>query len=126
MYNRTNERKMYRSPNLKEKYLDGEILFRQYYAMGEARSINRLTKFAISQGMTSSTGKLPTTMGVWKSIWRWASLKENRDTAWKIYKESTNKTFAEWIEYMRDNIRTAWQHPTEAKYTKFLKDNGWS
>lgn len=130
----TNERRrMKRNPNLKEKYLDGEVLFRKYFEMGEAKSIKRLARWAISVGMAKPTKVsknnpegIPT-MGVWKSMWRWASLKENRDTAWEIYKKyNSKKSFAEWVEYMKDNIHTAWQHSTEAKYNKFLKDNGWT
>lgn len=115
-----------RNPNLREKYLDGENLFRKYYEMGDAKSIGRLTKYAISQGMTSSSGQEPTQMGVWKSMWRWASLKENRETAWKIYKQfNPSHTPEYWVEYMIGNIKTAWQFPTNSKYIRFLKENGW-
>lgn len=123
---------MKRSPNLRDKYLDGEKLFRQYYAMGEAKSVQKLARWAISVGMANHTkiGRynpegLPT-MGVWKAMWRWASLQDNRETAWQIYKSNTNKSVDEWVEYMKDNIRTAWQHTTQAKYEAFLKENGWS
>jgi hypothetical protein len=116
-----------RSPNLREKYLDGEKLFRKYYEMGESRTINLLTEWAILDGMTSSTGKSPTPMGVWKSIWRWASLKENRDLAWKIYREHCGKfNYGEWkLDMIHIKIPSAWQHTSEVKRQKFLRENGW-
>lgn len=117
---------MIRNSNLKEKYLDGEVLFRKYYEMGDARTIQRLRKFAVSQGMSSSTGKEPTPMGVWKAMWRWASLKENCQSAFEIYRTWTSKEFDEWNEYMLKTIKTAWQFTTVAKYQRFLKQNGWS
>ena len=112
----------------KETYLNGDVLFRKYYEMGDAKSITRLRKFAISQGMVSSTGKEPTDMGVWKAMWRWASLKENAYKAWEIYsnRDGQECNFDEWVEVMKKTIRAAWQHPTEAKYNRFLKENGWA
>ncbi len=115
-----------RNPNLREKYLDGGKLFRKYFEMGDVKSIGRLTKFAISQNMTSSTGQKPTQMGVWKSMWRWASLKENSEIAWQIVQEyNAYKSWSEFCADMKDKILTAWQHPTNKKYEKFLKENGW-
>ena len=116
-----------RSPNLREKYLDGERLFRKYYEMGEDRTIQLLTEWAILDGMTSSKGTLPTPMGVWKSMWRWASLKENRDLAWKIYMEHCGKiNYAEWkLEMIHIKVPSAWQHNSQVKRDKFLRENGW-
>jgi|SRR5690349_1188727 len=117
-----------RNKNLREKYLDGERLFRKYFEMGESRSIYLLTEWAKTEGMKSSKGNEPTPMGVWKAIWRWASLQENFQTAWKIYQDNNDN--ASWSNYRKDMIKTripsAWQHATQAKYHKFLKDNGWS
>ena len=113
----------------KETYLNGEVLFRKYYEMGDAKSITRLRKFAISQGMMSSTGKEPTDMGVWKAMWRWASLKENRDAAWMIAINDYLSHGKDAVCFRNDvikTIRAAWQHPTEAKYNRFLKENGWA
>ena len=116
----------HRNPNLREKYLDGEKLFRKYWEMGEGRTIALLREWASLQGMKSSRGNEPTDMGVWKSMWRWASLKENRDTAWKIIQEHTNMTFQEYLSDMLiTKIPTAWQHPTNAKRDRFLRENGW-
>ena len=108
--------------NLKEKYMDGGELYRKYWEMGDARNIARLVKY-----VQSKTGTKPTHMGVWKSMWRWASLKENRDIAWEIYQKwNDDVTFEKWTVMMVERIRKAWQHPTDAKYNKFIKDNGWS
>lgn len=117
-----------RNPNLREKYLDGEKLFKKYFEMGESRSITLLTEWAKLEGMKSSKGNEPTPMGVWKSIWRWASLKENGDTAWSIFcAENGNKiSVNEWKNDMiHRKIPSAWQHQTQAKYQKFLRENGW-
>lgn len=123
-----------RPNNLKDKsYLNGEKLFRKYFEMGEAKSVSRLAAWAIADGMAKpikqtkqNPNGLPN-MGVWKSMWRWASLKENRDTAWKIYKESQGKmSWEEWVtDMVETKIPTAWQPPTHAKRDKFLRENGW-
>jgi hypothetical protein len=116
-----------RSPNLREKYLDGEKLFRKYFEMGESRSINLLTEWAITEGMTSSTGQEPTDMGIWKAMWRWASLKENKDVAWKIAFQHGGCTNPdEWEKEMVNiKIPSAWQHSTRAKRERFMRENGW-
>ena len=118
-----------RSPNLREKYLDGEKLFRKYYEMGESRSFALLAEWATLEGMKSSKGQIPTPMGVWKAMWRWASLKANVETAWTIVWENSvqnNITREEWNKQMiRKFIPIAWQHPTNSKKEKFLKENGW-
>ena len=119
-------------PNLTEKYLDAEKLFRKYIEMGEGRTIELLTEWAILEGMESSTGKKPTPMGVWKSIWRWAST--HKDEAWELAKDHTFGTKAnpfkyDWqrwkTEMIKIRIPTAWQHPTVAKKEKFMKEHGW-
>jgi hypothetical protein len=114
-----------RSPNLREKYLDGERLFRKYFEMGENKSIAMLVEWAILEGMKSSTGQEPTPMGVWKSIWRWASLKENKALAYKIAKESGVNTKYWEHDMINKKIPAAWQHPTLIKQERFLKENGW-
>jgi hypothetical protein len=113
--------KKQRHPNLRESYMDGEKLFRKYFEMGDARSIPRL-QLMVKQ----DTGIEPSLMGVWKSMWRWASLSENRDTAWQIYQRwDGSLSYDAWVADMRVRIRRAWQHPTDAKYNKFLRENGW-
>src|SRR5512147_842675 len=113
--------------NLKSSYLDGEKLFRKYYEMGDAKSTSRLAAWAIAEGMAKPvkvTKKNPNglpVMGVWKAMWRWASLKENRVKAYQIYYDSLFKqggqmSFDEWAKDMIETkIPTAWQPPTHAK-----------
>jgi len=94
--------------------------------MGESRTIQLLTEWAILEKMLSSKGNEPTQMGIWKAMWRWASLKENRDTAWGIYKQHNTVSFENWKRKMIEvHIPSAWQHPTIPKRDKFLKENGW-
>lgn len=109
-----------RNPNLRESYLDGEELFYKYFEMGDAKSIPRLVIFMQKKGIQT------TDMGVWKSMWRWASLKENKVAAYRIYKDFGGEaSWEQWVDDMKDIIRTAWQHQTDAKYNRFLRDNGW-
>ena len=116
----------YRNPKY-PKYLDAEKLFRKYWEMGENRSIKLLTEWAILDGMKSSTGSNPTPMGIWKAMWRWASLKENRSTVWYLISlhSSISKEHWEW-DMVNVKIPTAWQHPTRDKKERFMKENGWS
>jgi len=122
-----------RNPNLREKYLDGEKLFRKYFEMGEARTVQKLSRWAINEGMARRVKRtkdnpdgLPT-MGIWKAMWRWASLMENSTIAWNIFNQYIDTV--SWEEYKQDmvthKIKAAWQHPTDKKRNKFLKDNGW-
>jgi hypothetical protein len=116
--------------NLTEKYLDGEVLFRKYFEMGDAKSYGRLARWALSEGMArkinpskSNPDGLPH-MGVWKSMWRWAST--HGDQAWKIYLEHVpDASYEQWILDMRDKILTAWQYTTNSRYERFLKEYGW-
>ena len=126
---------------LRENYLDGERLYRQYFLMGAAASSSRIQKFAVSCGMLSPEGNEPTTMGVWKAMWRWASLKENKDLAFSIfsdYVDNYNWRLPDpdlpwdgdrdelWHEFMMQKIRTAWQFSSERRLRRFLKKNGWT
>jgi hypothetical protein len=112
--------------NLQEKYLDGELLFRTYWEWGSDRNVRALRDWATLNGMKSSKGNTPTTMGIWKAMWRWASLKENKELAWEIINKNSDVTFEQWVKdmiYIR--IPSAWQHPTNVKRDRFLKENGW-
>lgn len=116
---------MDKTKNLRESYLDGEALYRKYFEV-EGFSYQRLQKYAVLMEMVSPDGNPPTLMGVWKSMWRWASLKENKETAWQIYQHlHPEAKRSEWDLLMLDRIRKAWQYRTEARYTRFLRDNGW-
>jgi len=114
--------------NKVNKYLDGETLFREYY-LGGKNTIVTLTEWAILEGMISSKGNKPTQMGIWKSMWRWASLKENKETAWQIIQSSLNGKAPKREHWEYDMIHvkipSAWQHSTQRKLNKFLKKNGW-
>lgn len=125
---------------LRENYLNGEKLFRQYFSMGAGASASRLQKFAITSGMLSPDGNEPTTMGVWKAMWRWASLKENKNTAFSIFCDHVNNynwrnadedlpweegCESVWKLFMEQKIRSAWQF-SERRYKRFMKENGWS
>jgi hypothetical protein len=111
-----------RSNNLREAYLDGEFLYRHYYEMGDGRSYKRLQKYMEGEGIET------TTMGIWKAVWRWASLKENRNKAWEIYQAHSNEmSYNEWVmDMVEHKIPKAWQYNTQAKHNKFLKENGWA
>jgi len=116
------------------KYLDGEKLFHHYYVeMGGGGTFAKLRDWAISIGMINHKGNqviYPTPMGVHKAAWRWASLKENKDKAYdwfQCYMQATGDycTPEEWLEFAKQKIKNAWQHPTEREFHQFLEDNGW-
>jgi hypothetical protein len=54
--------------------LDGELLFNRFYVeMGPAGSMAKLAEWCKGQGFINpKTGKAPTAMGVYLSMWRWA------------------------------------------------------
>jgi len=125
-----------------EPFLDGEVLFTKYFSMGAASSVSVLTRFAIANGMRDSRGNNPTRMGVWKAMWRWASLEQNKSKAFEIF----NKYIDEhgwvwgdrelqwdggnrhdlWQRFMLQKIKSAWQYKTPAMENRFLKKNGWT
>jgi len=122
-----------------QSFLDGEKLFRQYFLMGDGASAKRLQRFAVSSGMLSPEGREPTVMGCWKAMWRWASLKENKDTAFSIflehYKKRGWKNFDPdltwdgdpqelWKQFMLQKIQSAYQF-NRRRHERFLKENGW-
>ena len=128
---------------IRDSYLDGEKLFRHYCKMGGAKSIGILRRYAVSENMFDPTNnKEPTRMGVWKAMWRWASLKENRDTAYQLFLETHQQDIQddEWLsQYFPDSINrkdwdalmlkridSAWQFRTPMLRQKFLQKNGWS
>ncbi len=109
------------------KYLDGEELFRKYFEeMGTARSISRLVKWCISRGIKNPlTGKPPTRMGVWKSMWRWALLPENKEKAFDIFKKSLSAegefvVVEKWNEYIDSKAVHGLQFGPK-KYEEFIK-----
>lgn len=124
-----------------ESFLDGEKLFEHYFAMGNAASISLLAKFALTQGMKDSKGNGPTNMGVWKAMWRWASMKDNKSKAFTIFSNFIDQYGWEdnsdypwdggnrmelWHRFMLQKIRSAWQYRNDAAYNRFLQRNGWN
>lgn len=133
----------------KEPYLSGEELYRYYFSMGDGASIQRLAKWAVSEDKAKSVRisyrnkeGLPF-MGVWKAMWRWASLKENRNEAYLIFSDYVRKygwlddtdfpweagsvvSLSDWHRFMLKKIKTAWQFKKESYHKRFLLRNGWS
>ncbi len=126
----------------KHSYLDGEILYKKYFSLGEATGFSKLTNFAISQKMFNEHGYKPTRMGVWKAMWRWASLKENQTVAFDIFSEYVRNygwmwdtdfswqkgdtvSSEDWKRFMRHKIRRAYQYD-EDEYDRYLDRNGWN
>lgn len=96
-------------------YIDGKKLFEVYWVdMGNSRSIAKLQKWCGSNNFSNpKTGKLPTRMGVWKCMWRWAS--RNMDEAYAVAQKGVAQqgefiTPEEWLETMKTKIETAWQY----------------
>lgn|SRR5574341_1396643 len=125
---------------LRENYLDSEKLFHKYFEMGNAASATKLVNYALSCGMISPEGKQPTPMGVWKAMWRWASLKDNKDRAFEIFSHYIDNYEWKlpdndlpwdgdrqvlWHQFMMQKIKTAWQFQTKARLERFLRKNGW-
>lgn len=134
---------------LKEPFLRGEELFRKYFSMGRATSTKRLARWALSIGMAKPVKQtkynkdgLPC-MSVWKAMWRWASLKENKDVAYQIFSdhvrlygwtvdteyswdEGSSVEPSDWNRFMVQKIRSAWQYPFQGMFDHFLLKNGWT
>lgn len=70
----------------KLRFLDGEKLFKKWTDMGKAGSLRLLIKYAESQGWKNpNTGRPPSNMAVWNSMWRWAV--KNEELAKPLYKD---------------------------------------
>lgn len=105
------------NPIIEKKYLPGEVLYRRLMEMGEAGSIGRLQKFCLSEQIINpKTQKIPTRMGIWKAIYRWAY--QNEESAYRIYAETFEQNalpFDEWKKGMREKYMTAFQNLRTAK-----------
>lgn len=113
------------NPILDKKYLDGEQLFKVYWQeMGSARSTVRLQRWCLAHSIVNpKTQNVPTRMGLWKAMWRWAS--ENRDEAFRVWISSTKglETYstpdlefvAEWNKLIVKNAKTSFQNVRYAK-----------
>jgi len=133
--------------DLKKKSLDGKLLYEQYFKMGDGASITRLARFAMSMGMSQGVKKtkinkdgLPF-MSVWKAVWRWASVQENKTIAFQIFQEyvrnygwegdtdfpwpaGTEISWSDWHKFMIPKIKSAWQYKPN-RHERFLRENGW-
>lgn len=78
--------------NEKKSFLAGherELFDRYYVLMGPARSTIKLVEYCVSHGwLNPRTGKAPTRMGCWFSMWRWALRPENQEDAYQMYQKS--------------------------------------
>ena len=107
------------------KFLDGETLFRQFYViMGTAGSVLKLVEWCRTEGhINPRTGKAPTPMGVYQSMWRWAV--KNPSLARPMFAEyikSLGKFLSSDMWYETLNIR-ARAYLTYRGYEKFLSKN---
>lgn len=78
--------------NEKKQFLKDheEELFVEYYeTMGTARSYIKLVNYCKSKGwINRRTGKPPTRMSLWFSMWRWAIRPENHERAYKLFQQA--------------------------------------
>ena len=96
----------------KARFLDGEVLFKSYWEeMGTARSIAKLADKCRLEGVRNpKTGKAPTRMALWFSMWNWAL--QNPDEAYDVFNrglklEGDYCSPEEWKEYLLDKAKTA-------------------
>jgi hypothetical protein len=108
----------------KLKFLHGEELFKHYMFLGRAGSVRHLQTYAMEKGWSNpNTGKEPTAMGVWCSMWRW--VLHNPEKARPMYSEyvlqfGENLTDSEWNSLLESR---AHELLTPAGYRKFLHDH---
>ena len=116
------------------KYMDGEYLFKYYFqAMGASRSLIKLIEHCRTEYMIHpEQGRPPTKMGIYKAMWRWATVKENQKMAWEIYKtadlgEEWNpiNEWGAWVDFLKERVPSAYQYDPKT-YKRFLVRNGYS
>jgi hypothetical protein len=98
-----------------KKYLPGDRLYKAYMAMGDARTIGKMMRWCITnQIVNPATLSLPTRMGIWKAIWRWAAenYQEAYDIAREVYPTMDKQ---EWDVFLYSKSKTAFQNRREAK-----------
>jgi hypothetical protein len=114
-----------------KNYLNGEALFKAYWEMNTAKSFKRLAVWAAEHGMTSPvTGKVPNKMSMYKSMYRWATRKENFDKSFEIvapiFRDNAQFiTKSEWKEFLKERAKSAWQHNSQKNYERFLRQHGY-
>jgi len=106
----------------RKKILDGESIFKYYYIeMGDARSYNKLARWASAKwGRNPETRKDWTTGAVWQAAWRWAF--ENLDYAKRVYSDTLLQhgetlTDEEWYGVLSQHAKTCM---TPTQYRRFL------
>jgi len=115
------------NPIRDKKYLDGERLFTVYWQeMGDSRTTIRLQRWCLAHSIVNpKTQNVPTRMGLWKAMWRWAV--ENQDEAIKVWSEGMdyNKidgvVESEWNKLILNNAKTSFQNVTHTR--KFYHAN---
>ena len=101
-----------------------EQLFTVYWQeMGTARSVLKLQRWCLSHSIVDpKTQNVPTRMGLWKVMWRWAT--ENQDKAKVIWKNSITELYPDahtelmeenWNKTILKNAKTAFQNSTHLK-----------
>ena len=109
------------NPIRDKKYLDGEQLFAVYWQeMGDGRSTIRLQRWCLAHSIVNpKTLNVPTRMGLWKAMWRWAT--ENQNKAYEIWKSQFNNSVPEeahqlrWKREILKNAKTSFQNVTHKK-----------
>ena len=110
------------------QYMDGKKIFKYYWEeMGTARSCSKLAKWCKSEGMSNPiTGKSPTTMAVWFSMWRWAI--RNQTEAYQIYNKALSDlglfiSDVEWKVIIDDKASVCLN---KKSYDKFRREYGYT
>ena len=113
----------------RKKVLDGEQLFNYYYIeMGDARSYNKLTRWASEKwGKNPETNRDWTSSAVWQAAWRWAF--DHLDYAKDMYEKATAVTRNhapmsddEWYESLSQYARSCM---TKGQYQRFLNKHSY-
>jgi hypothetical protein len=103
--------------NFKNGYLDGELLFKAYHAMGQQHSFERLQRWCLEQKppiVNPATQTVPNRMGLWKSIWRWAG--RNPDKAFEYYQVAyPDKSRLDFDTVLFSNRVSAYQTSTKLR-----------
>lgn len=119
------------NPIRDKKYLDGERLFTVYWQeMGDSRSTIRLQKWCLAHSIVNpKTQNVPTRMGLWKAMWRWAV--ENQDKSYEIWHDAIENNVASmnskeawqesWDKLVLNNAKTSFQNVTHTR--KFYHDS---
>lgn len=117
---------MSNNPIKDKKYLDGEQLFTVYWKdMGTARSTLRLQKWCLANSIVNpKTQNVPTRMGLWKVMWRWAT--ENQEKSYPIWRNAVSSEIEDenlpeigfqndWKSLILKNAKTAFQNSIHLK-----------